>query len=268
MAKTEKDYINMQKGCYESNVPANNIVGNFEWHEEYPYETFLLFRNGDIRKPIFDDLFQDKIALDFACGPGRMIKRMRLLFKQVDGCDISARLIEEAKRRVGAGSNFYVTNGNDLGNTPLNHYDFVYCTISMQHIASYTIRSNILANIAKALKGGGRAVLQMAYNPHAPFAYEIPQSIIIGNQVELTARLRGNFASYFSDNFDATGTNGLHDVCIGVRDIEDIKKDLSKYFSNVAVWFSNVSNYYPNLNGKVHGQYWASDWIYLYGEKK
>ncbi len=265
--KTEKDYTEMQKKVYESNIHANNIVGNFEWHEEYPYETFLLFRNGDIRKPIFDDLFQDKVALDFACGPRRMINRMKLLFKEVDGCDISARLIEEAKRRVGAGSHFYVTNGNDLGNVPLNHYDFVYCTISMQHIASYTIRKNIMANIFAALKGGGRMVLQMAYNAHAPFVYESPQSLIVGGAVEVTARLRGNFASYFSDDFDATGTNGMHDVCIGAKDIDAVKKDLSTQFSNVAVWFSNVSDYYPNLNGKVHGNYWATDWIYLYGEK-
>lgn len=269
--KTEKDYMNMQKTFYESDISAKDIVGNYSWHEEYPYETFLLFKNGDVRKPIFDT-FADKIALDFACGPGRMIKRMQKLFKKVDGCDISSRLLEEAKRYVprtsnGGVSDFYLTNGNDLGNVPRNYYDFIYCTISMQHIASYKVRKNILENIFAALKVGGKITLQMAYNPRAPYTYELPQAARLGNSYEIRFYIKGNFASYFDDDFDAEQTNGAHDVCIGAADLDDIKKDLSTQFANVALWFSNVSNYYNDLNGKSHGQYWATDWIYLHGEK-
>ena len=102
--KTEKDYSGMQKQVYEQEVPPESIVGNFEWHEEYPYETFLLHRNGDIRKPLFERT-DDKVALDFACGPGRMVKRMKNLFKEVDGCDISARLLEFARKYVNDAQN-------------------------------------------------------------------------------------------------------------------------------------------------------------------
>ena len=67
--KTVQDYIKMQKREYENpDITPENIVGQYDWHEEYPYETFLLYRNGDVRKPIFE-YTKDKIALDFACGP-------------------------------------------------------------------------------------------------------------------------------------------------------------------------------------------------------
>lgn len=108
--KTEQDYIQMQKQAYENpEVSPEDIVGQYEWHEEYPYETFLLYKNGDIRKPIFENT-KDKAALDFACGPGRMVKRMMKVFQKVDGCDISSRLIQEAKERVPE-ADFYVPNG-------------------------------------------------------------------------------------------------------------------------------------------------------------
>ena len=51
--KTELDYIQMQKSHYEdSKVGSAAIVGNYHWHEQYPYETFLLYKYGDIRLPV------------------------------------------------------------------------------------------------------------------------------------------------------------------------------------------------------------------------
>lgn len=264
ISKSVQDYVNMQKRTYEnSDVTPEDIVGQYEWHEEYPYETFLLYKNGDLRKPIFENT-SDKTALDFACGPGRMVKRMMKLFKKVDGCDISERLIKEAKSRV-KGADFYVTNGNDLGDVPLNYYDYIYCTISMQHIASYEIRKSILNNMNQALKAGGRLVLQMAYHPNFPYVRKTGQYMINNKQVMIYEK--DDMADYFGNDFDAQKTNGLHDVGIGKADLSDIKEDLSKIFSNVEIWFSNVSNFYNDLNGQKHSDYWATDWIYLYAEK-
>lgn len=268
--KSELDYLNMQKNFYEAPIPPEAIVGNYAWHEEYPYETFLLFKNGDIRKPIFDG-FNDKVALDFGCGPGRMVKRMSRLFKRVDGCDISSRLLKEAERYCnssGGGYNgrFYITDGNNLGDAPKNFYDFIYCTISMQHIASHAIRKKILSAMFDALKVGGKITLQMAYNPRVPFTNELPESVLVnGMQIRFFFPIKG--ADYLGDDFDATFTNGGHDVLIGKKDLANVKADLSEQFSNVAIWFSNISNYKDDLNGKTHQQYWATDWIYLHGEK-
>ena len=167
----------------------------------------------------------------------------------------------------GIESNFYLTGGNDLGDAPKNFYDFIYCTISMQHIASYTVRKKILSSMFAALKVGGKITLQLAYNPRAPFTSELPDAVRVGDMLEIRffGRLAG--ADYFSDDFDATTTNGGHDVLIGKKDLANVKADLSEQFSNVAIWFSNISNYRDDLNGKVHQKYWATDWIYLHGEK-
>ena len=260
----EQDYIHMQKVAYnDANVLPEDIVGQYAWHEEYPYETFLLYRNGDIRKPLFETM-NDKTALDFACGPGRMVRRMQKLFRKVDGCDISERLIAEARKRV-PDTDFYVTNGNDLGDVPEEFYDFIYCTISMQHIASHKIRMSILQSMHSALKSGGKITLQMAYNPDFPYVTETSRMEINGKQIRVYQKEA--MASWFADDFFAETTNGGHDVGIGKADLDAVKADFSNVFSNVSVWFGNVADYYDNLEGKKHGSYWATDWIYVYGEK-
>lgn len=262
--KTENDYIQMQQEHYnDPEKEPDLIVGSYAWHEQFPYETFLLYRNGDIRKPIFDTT-EDKVALDFACGPGRMIKRMQRYFRQVDGCDIAPRLIEEAKRRV-TGADFYVTNGNDLGDVPLEHYDFIYCTISMQHIASHHIRMEIIEQMYAALRPGGKITLQLAYNPNFPYVIESKRMNI--RDCEVRVYQKQPMASWEDDDFGARSTNGEHDVGIGVHDIDKVKADFSQWFHDVAVWFGNVSNYYQDLEGERHGNYWATDWIFIHGEK-
>ena len=48
--RTEEDYIRMQREFYNDQSRSPElIVGSYEWHEEFPYETFLLYRNGDVR---------------------------------------------------------------------------------------------------------------------------------------------------------------------------------------------------------------------------
>lgn len=258
------DYVSMQKNHYDDeNITPDDIVGQYEWHENFPYETFLLYKYGDIRFPIFDS-FKNKKALDFGCGPGRMVKRMNALFDHTDGCDISQRLLEVAKDR-NPNSNFYHTDGKNLGNTPENFYDFIYCTISMQHIASHSIRKSILENIFKCLKKGGKITLQMAYNSDFPY---VQNNHYIINDKKIVVKERGNQANYLSDDYHAFGTNGCYDVGIGENDIPAIKQDFLTLFSDVELWFANVNNYYKNLKGHKHGEYWANDWIFIHAQKE
>src|SRR5688572_3583518 len=140
---SEEQYIEMQRSHYEDQSRSvEDVVGYYDWHELFPYETFLLNLRADVRKPLFSDT-SDLVALDFGCGPGRMVKRMNKLFKRCDGVDISQRLVEEARRQCPE-SQFWVTNGNDLGDAPSSAYDFVFSTIAMQHIAVHSIRMQIL----------------------------------------------------------------------------------------------------------------------------
>ena len=262
--KTEKNYIEMQRREYENaKIAIEDVVGQYSWHEQYPYETYLLHFYGDIRKPLFANSSELK-ALDFGCGPGRMIPRMKKHFKEVDGCDISQRLLNDAKKN-NPDSNFYLTNGNDLGDTPLNYYDFIYCTISLQHIACYSIRKKIIENMYKSLKSEGYIVLQMAYNSDFPYV-NVKKEMYLNNN-KIIVKGRQPMAQYFEDHFEAPKTNGGFDVGIGKHDLENINKDFKNMFRKVKIWFSNVSNYYDDLEGNKHSKYWAEDWVYICAQK-
>lgn len=258
--RQESDYIKMQRDQYEDvRIPPDDVVGQYQWHENFPYETFLLYKYGDIRYPILTD-FQEKKALDFGCGPGRMVKRMQKYFLQVDGCDISARLLEEARRRVPE-STFYLTNGNDLGYAFREAYDFIYCTISMQHIASHTIRTKILRAMYDALKPGGCITLQMGYNPDYPYVWLKSHVEINGTLVQSWETLPQ--ADYLDDDYGASETNGMHDVGIGKKDLDIIKKDVGAIFRDVSFWFADVKDYFDDLKGAKHCSYWATAWIFI-----
>ena len=262
--KSLEEYSSMQKKYYENkDISSENIVGNYQWHENYPYETFLLHEYGDIRKPIFDD-FSDKIALDFGCGPGRMVSRMKKIFKKVDGCDIAQRLLDEAKT-INPESNFYLTNGNDLGNIENDFYDFIYCTISMQHIACHSIRQDIVRNMYKALKNNGKITLQLAYNRDVPYTLE--NRVIINDKL-IIVKEKIPMADYLSNDSFANITNGFYDVGIGEKDLNSIRKDFTEIFGNCDIWFSQVSHYYNNFISTSHSNNWPTDWIYIHCKKR
>ena len=60
----------------------NNVVGNYGWHEKYPYEKYLLYRPSNENESVVD-IDNTLIGIDFGCGPGRMVKRMSKFFKRV-----------------------------------------------------------------------------------------------------------------------------------------------------------------------------------------
>lgn len=225
------------------------IVGNYDWHEAFPYEDFL-FNDFQTRQPLVK--FDEASVVDFGCGPGRMVNRARKLFKQVDGIDISEYAIEYA-RTTFPGSNFYVSSGVDVGSAPENTYDIAYSTIAIQHIPCKTIRENIFKGLHNTLKTGGTLSVQVAYHP------------------TLTAGVWSHdteHASYDSDFWNAKATNGHADMVINEGDLVKLKEDLEKIFSDVKFGFVNVSNLYANLNGHYHAPYWASDWLFIQATKK
>ena len=92
-----EQYRSMQKRQYSSvpdddNAMKNSVVGCFDEHEKYPYEQYLLAKFTD------EHPFKEMTALDFGCGPGRMICRLAPIFGRVDGVDISPTCIATAER--------------------------------------------------------------------------------------------------------------------------------------------------------------------------
>ena len=254
----------MQKSYYEKDdLPSDDIVGNYKWHENFPYETQLLYKNGDLRMPLIDNL-QDKIALDFGCGPGRMVNRISAIFKRVDGVDISKKLLEKAKQSCPK-SNFYISSGDDLGSTPSNTYDFAYSTIAMQHIAVHSVRMNILKNIKRVLKKSGKFTIQIAFNADYPFIVN-KGSVTLGNYNFKILKKDKTHAFWHEDKVNAKATNSACDVAIGYQDIPKVIQDFETLFSEVDFWFYDVRLIYNNLNGEKHASnYWPSHWIFISG---
>ena len=192
-------YLDMQRREYAANVAKSDfstdayeksddrefVVGSYAMHERFDYEGWLL--DGV-------DIGPDAIAIDYGCGPGRMLKRMRALFARVDGTDISAEVLEVAGERCANWSvppKLFVTDGQGLPTGIESAYDVAYSVICLQHICVYSIRRRILESLFTALEPGGLLTFQMGYGPghRALIAYE-------------------------ENAADATGTNGEADVTV------------------------------------------------------
>lgn len=255
---------------------VEDVVGSYNYHELFPYETQLLYFNGDLRRPVLDG-FGDKLAFDIGCGEGRMIRRMSHVFKRVDGADIAPQMVEAASQRC-PGSNIYLTDGTGCGAADSDTYDFGYCTISLQHIASYDTRRAILKDLVRILKPTGKITLQMLFSSDFPY---VPRSNsraeISGQLVTVLPNNPGRHAGYFENRDNATGSNGACDCVIGVKDLNAIHEDFLTLFNTCDFWYYDVSvgrytqalsPLHPNSHG---GQdHWQTHMIFIHcaGPKK
>jgi len=224
------DYYNGSMGDGRNDVMAVDIVGNFEAHERYPYERYLL---AEIPNP------KDAIALDFGCGPGRMIRRMREHMKQVDGVDISTGMIETAKAWTeGLGARLWVIDGVSLDGVPSGEYDLVYCTISYHHIASYEMRLALAKEFFQVLKPGGQIALQMLH-------MTVPRSHW------------PEHVNWRESMDDARQTNGHHDVRLTPENLPDMEEDFKQI---------GFTNFHTTITAAPH-PYANVEWIYIYATK-
>ena len=235
-------YAEMQKSYYEMagrKNPESWVVGHYDYHENFPYETNLLFQYGDMRRPIFED-FGVRAAFDIACGEGRMVRRMQKLFRQVDGADISSAMINLAEDRTPDGD-FWVTDGLSAGDAPSSFYDFVYCTISMQHICVFNTRDLILKDICRILKPDGKITLQYGFSRNYPALPITPVQEVspgVGTQIFKTDQ---HHARWFDNKTEAQVTNGGCDVIIAPGDLPAIHEYFSRYFTTVDFWLHDIS---------------------------
>lgn len=232
----EKKFALVQKNHYQVNSPGAEygIIGNYKAHEKYPYEEYLLRK---IHSP------KDKIALDFGCGPGRMILRMNKYFGRVDGVDISPTLIGIAKEWISeknTKANLFVNDGITLKNISNDTYDFVYSTIAMQHIPVYSTRISLFNEFFRVLKKNGQIAIQMAFT-------------------KKDRKEWNNHAEWKDDKWKTLSTNGSCDVLITENSLNLVKEDLEK------IGFSNVSF---ELTPVPHDSDIYSNWVFIYGNKQ
>jgi len=242
-----KQYARMQKLFYdETQASVEDLVGNYDYHENFPYETHLLHRYGDIRKPVLPDPARAR-GFEVGCGEGRMIRRMAHLLRQVDGADISEKMVRAARSRT-PGSEIFVSSGTDCGAAPSSSYDFVYCAISMQHICVHDTRASILDDVVRILRPDGCATLQFFFSKYYPYcrtaAPPANESFLL--DVHHVDRLH---ARWFENRWDAVGTNSVCDVAFGTQDIPEVVADFGRWFGSVDVWFQDISIGRPESRG-------------------
>jgi len=212
--KDKNDYLNMQRTQYQAaaNVASviegkleSDCVAAVDWEEQnnWPgYKVNIL----DIVTPS-----ENKVALEYGCGPGRNIINWSKHFSRIDGVDISKRNLDNVVKLASfhlpaeKQPNLFLTTGDNCGSAKPNSYDLCFSIICMQHIASHSVRFSIITSLFSCLKPSGTLVLQ--------FGYKADENL--------------KTVSYHSDVFNAGVTNGACDVRVDdplelIQDLESI----------------------------------------------
>lgn len=171
--------------AFTNSNAAERVVGWYALHEAYDYESALF---GGI------EIDPGAIAIEYGCGPGRMIRRLSSRFERVDGADISPEVVDVARLRCAelpAPPRLFVTDGQSLPDEISDTYDVAFSVICLQHIPVYSIRRRVIEALFRALKPGGLLAFQMGYGP--------------GHRAMI--EYGGEFVS-------APGTNGSNDVTV------------------------------------------------------
>lgn len=102
------------------------------------------------------------LALDFGCGVGRLSQPLGDHFQEVRGVDISSSMIELARgfNRHGDRCRYLLNTENDLALFQDATFDFVYSSITLQHIRP-RFTQLYLAEFARVLRPGGVMVFQL-----------------------------------------------------------------------------------------------------------
>lgn len=97
-------------------------------------------------------------AFDFGCGAGRSSRFLRGLGYDVTGVDISAAMIDIARRRDPEGR-YALIEGDDLSGFPQEGYDLVLCAYPFDNIPGAARRVDLLRALRALLDGQGRLIL-------------------------------------------------------------------------------------------------------------
>ncbi|WP_017593489.1 methyltransferase domain-containing protein [Nocardiopsis potens] len=109
-------------------------------------------------------------ALDFGCGAGRLSNALARHFEAVDGVDISAPMLAEARRldRSGGRIAFHLNEAPDLSAFPDASFDLVYTDLVLQHLPP-ALAAGYLREFARVVRPGGAMVLGVPARERATF---------------------------------------------------------------------------------------------------
>ncbi|MFH1290648.1 MAG: class I SAM-dependent methyltransferase [Nanoarchaeota archaeon] len=103
-----------------------------------------------------------KRVLDFGCGVGRLTQALAPFFKESYGVDISENMIKKAREynKFGNKCKYLVNVKDNLRIFPDDHFDFIYSSITLQHISQkYSLR--YIKEFLRILKPEGLIIFQI-----------------------------------------------------------------------------------------------------------
>jgi SAM-dependent methyltransferase len=104
-------------------------------------------------------------ALDFGCGAGRITQALRRHAGHVVGVDVSASMLDVARRLDRDGRCTFVLNtSDDLELFGDGEFDLAYSSLVLQHLPPAAART-FLAELGRVVQPGGAVVVQVATQP-------------------------------------------------------------------------------------------------------
>lgn len=133
-------------------------------------------------------------VLDVGCGLGRGMEPFADAGFDVDGVDVSARMLELARETAGLSrSRFFLGRGDDCGDAPIEFYDLVCSLHAFHTIRPRRLRRALLRSMARALRPGGVLSIQLPFfanrtaatvpAPNVPWSadtFDLPQGPKLG----------------------------------------------------------------------------------------
>jgi SAM-dependent methyltransferase len=144
-------------------------------HHQWNLEEFYNLGEAEINDELLTNINKLNITLkkekvlDFGCGVGRLARAFGNIFKEYHGVDISASMINLAKKLNPFPERcfFHLNVSSDLRIFQNNTFDLIYSILVLQHIGP-DITKSYIKEFLRILKPGGLLVFQLPTTPTRP----------------------------------------------------------------------------------------------------
>lgn len=157
----------------------------------------VLERGGQWRLPV-----EHEHALDFGCGVGRLTGALAAHFGFSLGVDISEVMVQSARQLHldTTNASFQTLAAAPLSSLPDHTFDFIYCSLVLQHMRDHRTIEATVVDFVRLLKAGGLLVFQL------------PSSIPLRRRIQVRPRLYTALRAVGVPHATLYGRLGLHPI--------------------------------------------------------